>query len=70
MAAAGTGPAPFRAFITERVRLKAMGKPVGEMLIFFLAADTRMKISSVALGLRKWGERLTVGFALLLRFPA
>ena len=34
-AAAGTGLAPFRAFITERVRLKVMGKPVGEMLIFF-----------------------------------
>ncbi|OCK75376.1 riboflavin synthase domain-like protein [Lepidopterella palustris CBS 459.81] len=35
MAAAGTGLAPFRAFITERVRLKSMGKPVGKMILFF-----------------------------------
>lgn len=35
MVAAGTGIAPFRAFIAERARLKMMGKPVGKMMLFF-----------------------------------
>lgn len=35
MVAAGTGIAPFRAFISERARLKVMGKPVGRMLLFY-----------------------------------
>ncbi|KAK7432224.1 hypothetical protein QQZ08_001169 [Neonectria magnoliae] len=35
MAAAGTGIAPFRAFISERLRLKAMGRKIGEMVLFF-----------------------------------
>ncbi|KAK8200730.1 hypothetical protein M8818_006045 [Zalaria obscura] len=35
MIAAGTGIAPFRAFITERARLQAIGKPVGRMMLFF-----------------------------------
>jgi NADPH-ferrihemoprotein reductase len=35
MAAAGTGMAPFRAFIAERLRLKAMGRKIGEMVLFF-----------------------------------
>lgn len=35
MVAAGTGLAPFRAFIAERCRLLQIGKPVGEMILFF-----------------------------------
>ncbi|KAL9109915.1 MAG: hypothetical protein Q9227_005438 [Pyrenula ochraceoflavens] len=35
MVAAGTGLAPFRAFILERVRLHALGKPIGRMILFF-----------------------------------
>ncbi|KAH7064935.1 putative NADPH-cytochrome P450 reductase [Macrophomina phaseolina] len=35
MVAAGTGLAPFRAFVAERARLHAMGKDVGRMLLFF-----------------------------------
>ncbi|KIX94670.1 uncharacterized protein Z520_09716 [Fonsecaea multimorphosa CBS 102226] len=35
MVAAGTGIAPFRAFIAERAKLHAIGKPVGEMILFF-----------------------------------
>lgn len=35
MIAAGTGLAPFRAFIAERAKLHNMGKPVGRMLLFF-----------------------------------
>ncbi|POR35598.1 NADPH--cytochrome P450 reductase [Tolypocladium paradoxum] len=35
MLAAGTGIAPFRAFIDERVRLQSMGREVGEMMLFF-----------------------------------
>ncbi|KAH6896535.1 NADP/FAD dependent oxidoreductase [Thelonectria olida] len=35
MAAAGTGMAPFRAFVAERLRLKAMGRKIGEMVLFF-----------------------------------
>ncbi|PSN65454.1 cytochrome P450 reductase 2 [Corynespora cassiicola Philippines] len=32
---AGTGFAPFRAFLAERAKLHAIGKPVGKMLVFF-----------------------------------
>lgn len=35
MVAAGTGVAPFRAFITERARFVSMGRSVGEMMLFF-----------------------------------
>ncbi|QKX62147.1 uncharacterized protein TRUGW13939_09304 [Talaromyces rugulosus] len=35
MIAAGTGIAPFRAFIAERAKLHNVGKPVGQMLLFF-----------------------------------
>ncbi|RYP91140.1 hypothetical protein DL770_002736 [Monosporascus sp. CRB-9-2] len=35
MIAAGTGLAPFRAFIIERTRLRSIGKPVGKMLLIF-----------------------------------
>ncbi|KAM0553394.1 hypothetical protein ACHAPJ_007408 [Fusarium lateritium] len=35
MVAAGTGIAPFRAFIQERARLVSVGKEVGEMVLFF-----------------------------------
>ncbi|KZL71813.1 nadp fad dependent oxidoreductase [Colletotrichum incanum] len=35
MVAAGTGLAPFRAFITERMRLQSIGKDVGQMILFF-----------------------------------
>jgi NADPH-ferrihemoprotein reductase len=35
MIASGTGLAPFRAFIAERLRLQTVGKPVGAMLLFF-----------------------------------
>lgn len=35
MVAAGTGLAPFRAFIMERCKLLQMGKRVGEMLLLF-----------------------------------
>lgn len=35
MIAAGTGVAPFRAFLQERERMQAMGKEVGPMFLFF-----------------------------------
>ncbi|OAL49325.1 cytochrome P450 reductase 2 [Pyrenochaeta sp. DS3sAY3a] len=35
MISAGTGFAPFRAFLQERAKLDAIGKPVGKMLLFF-----------------------------------
>jgi len=35
MIAAGTGIAPFRAFVHERARLAAIGRAVGPMLLFF-----------------------------------
>jgi NADPH-ferrihemoprotein reductase len=35
MVAAGTGIAPFRAFVADRARFANMGRPVGEMLLFF-----------------------------------
>ncbi|KAH8199396.1 hypothetical protein TruAng_006440 [Truncatella angustata] len=34
MVSAGTGIAPFRGFISERSRLHAMGRPVGDMVLF------------------------------------
>lgn len=39
MIAAGTGIAPFRAFIAERAKLATIGKPVGEMILFFGCRD-------------------------------
>ncbi|PKX98619.1 NADPH cytochrome P450 oxidoreductase family protein [Aspergillus novofumigatus IBT 16806] len=35
MVAAGTGLAPFRAFIAERRQLSLLGKEIGEMILFF-----------------------------------
>ncbi|GAD94751.1 hypothetical protein PVAR5_3380 [Paecilomyces variotii No. 5] len=35
MVGAGTGAAPFRAFLAERCQLLSIGKPVGEMILFF-----------------------------------
>ncbi|KJZ74271.1 hypothetical protein HIM_06277 [Hirsutella minnesotensis 3608] len=35
MLAAGTGIAPSRAFIAERARLESIGRPVGNMMLFF-----------------------------------
>ena len=35
MVAAGTGIAPFRAFIQERARLSAIGQDVGRMVLFY-----------------------------------
>ncbi|RAK73716.1 NADPH cytochrome P450 oxidoreductase family protein [Aspergillus fijiensis CBS 313.89] len=35
MVAAGTGLAPFRAFIAERRQLQQVGRDVGEMILFF-----------------------------------
>lgn len=39
MVAAGTGIAPFRGFIAERCRLQQIGKPTGEMILFFGCRD-------------------------------
>ncbi|KAF2154550.1 riboflavin synthase domain-like protein [Myriangium duriaei CBS 260.36] len=35
MVAAGTGLAPFRAFVAERAKMHAMGREVGKMVLFF-----------------------------------
>ncbi|KAJ5086542.1 hypothetical protein NUU61_007849 [Penicillium alfredii] len=35
MVAAGTGLAPFRAFLTERCQVQKIGKEVGQMVLFF-----------------------------------
>lgn len=39
MIAAGTGIAPFRAFLHEKARLKTMGKEIGPIMLFFGARD-------------------------------
>lgn len=35
MVAAGTGLAPFRAFLSERVQVQKIGKEIGQMVLFF-----------------------------------
>jgi NADPH-ferrihemoprotein reductase len=35
LVSAGTGFAPFRAFLQERAKLHTLGKPVGRILLFF-----------------------------------
>ena len=39
MIAAGTGLAPFMAFLAERKKLMDIGRPVGEMILFFGCRD-------------------------------
>ena len=39
MVAAGTGIAPFRAFLQEKARLKTMGKEIGPIILFFGSRD-------------------------------
>ncbi|KAF1958780.1 cytochrome P450 reductase 2 [Byssothecium circinans] len=39
LVSAGTGFAPFRAFLHERTKLQAIGKPIGKMLLFFGCRD-------------------------------
>jgi NADPH-ferrihemoprotein reductase len=39
LVAAGTGIAPFRAFLQEKARLKTMGKEIGPIMLFFGARD-------------------------------
>jgi NADPH-ferrihemoprotein reductase len=58
MIAAGTGIAPFRAFLHEKARLKTMGKEIGQIMLFFGARDEseylyRDEIKAVASGVLK-----------------
>lgn len=39
LVSAGTGFAPFRAFLQERAKLHAFGKPIGKILVFFGCRD-------------------------------
>uniref|UniRef100_A0A8H7NEB1 NADPH--hemoprotein reductase n=1 Tax=Bionectria ochroleuca TaxID=29856 RepID=A0A8H7NEB1_BIOOC len=41
MIGAGTGIAPFRAFLLERARLHAMSRPVGRTILFFGCRDPK-----------------------------
>ena len=43
MAGLGTGMAPFRAFIQERAMIKASGKEVGPMVLYFGSRNRRME---------------------------
>ncbi|KAI9495759.1 hypothetical protein BDB00DRAFT_882263 [Zychaea mexicana] len=43
MAGLGTGMAPFRAFIQERAMVKAAGKEVGPMVLYFGSRNRRME---------------------------
>lgn len=63
MIAAGTGIAPFRAFLHEKARLKTMGKEIGPIMLFFGARDKseylyRDEIEAFATGVLK--DELTV----------
>ncbi|KAG4436551.1 hypothetical protein IFR05_007946 [Cadophora sp. M221] len=62
MIAAGTGLAPFVAFLAERKKLMDIGRPVGQMMLFFGCRDVldfiyRDEIEQLQ---REFGEKLVV----------
>lgn len=66
MIAAGTGIAPFRAFLQEKARLKTMGKVIGSIILFFGARDEseylyRDELDALVTGVLK--DELTIGTA-------
>lgn len=68
MIAAGTGIAPFRAFLQEKARLKTMGKEIGRIMLFFGARDEseflyREEIEALATGTLKDELTVTIAFS-------
>ncbi|RDL31907.1 uncharacterized protein BP5553_09309 [Venustampulla echinocandica] len=64
MVAAGTGIAPFRAFIQERCRLVSIGKGVGTMLLVFGCRNVEEELYREEL--KEW-QRVLQGSLLIVR---
>lgn len=67
MVAAGTGIAPFRAFMQERTRLLSMGKPIGRTILFFGCRNAHQDFL-YADELREWENTPGLNFSLVTAF--
>ena len=67
MVAAGTGIAPFRAFLQERARLSKMGREIGRTILFFGCRHEDQDFL-YADELKQWANQPELNFSIVTAF--